>query len=273
MHAGPSTQEDSGTIEIAQKNKQTIDAKFATLLTDICSKLEGREIDMRQLQLYLRASYPGERIPNFSDIYEMFGQCNKLWDYWNYLPLKKLVEKFAADDTEAASLFKAYKQDLKSYKVSTKLIDCISVAESDYKPEEKHEKSGREYYQEISVKLGDTTVADCSLEYIDDLWNEIVATYDLPPDVAILDSIRRGWVSIVWRIPSHVAPKILDAPLPSDEFYHKHGITRVEYGGESIYQEGEVQTYVLHHLLWKYQRSCIKLLYLATYQRVSRLSM
>ena len=178
MHADPSTQEDSGTIEIAQKNKQTIDTKFATLLTNICSKLEGKKIDMRQLQLYLRASYPGECIPNFSDIYEMFGY-NKLWDYWNYLPLKKFVEKFVADDTEVTSLFEAYKQDLKSYKVSTKLIDRISVAESDYKPERKREKSGREYYQEISVKLGETTVADRSLEYIDDLWNEIVAIYDL----------------------------------------------------------------------------------------------
>ena len=244
MHAGPSTLEDSGTIEIAQKNKQTIDAKFATLLTDICSKLEGREVNMRQLQLYLRTSYPGKGIPNFSDIYEIFG-CTKLWDFWNYLPLKKFVEKFAADDAEIASLFEAYRQDLKSYKVTTRLIDCISVAESDYKPEEKHEKSGREYYQEISVKLGDTTVADRSLEYVDDLWNEIVTIYDLPPDVAILDSIREGCVLIVWCIPSHIAPKILDAAPSSDEFYCKHGITRVEYSGEGIYQEGKVQVYIM----------------------------
>ena len=110
--------------------------------------------------------------------------------------------------------------------------------------EEKHEKSGREYYQEISVKLGDTTVADRSLEYIDDLWNEIITIYDLPPDVAILDSIRQGCVLIVWHIPSRIAPKVLEAPPPSDEFYHKHGITRMEYGGEGIYQEGMVQMYM-----------------------------
>ena len=245
MHAGPSTLEDSGTVEIAQKNKQTIDAKFATLLTDICSKLEGKEIDMRQLQLYLRTSYRGEGIPNFSDIYEILG-CTKLWDFWNYLPLKKFVEKFAADDAEIASLFEAYKQDLKTYKVTTKLIDCISVAESDYKPEERqHKKSGREYYKEISVKLGDTTVADRSLEYVDDLWDALVTVYDLPPDVAILDSIHEGCVLIVWRIPSHIAPKILETPLPSDKFYRKHEITRVEYGGEGIYQERKVQVYIL----------------------------
>ena len=72
--------------------------------------------------------------------------CDKLWDFWNYLPLKKFVEKFAADDAEIPLLFEAYKQDLKTYKVTTRLIDCISIAESDYKPEERqHEKSGREY--------------------------------------------------------------------------------------------------------------------------------
>ena len=194
---------------------------------------------MRQLQLYLRASHPEEDIPNFSDIYEMFG-CKKLWNSWDYLLLQKFVEKFAADDAEIASLFEAYKQDLKTYKVTTKLIDYISVAESDCKPKERqHKKSGREYYQEFSVKLGET-VADRSLEYIDDLWDALVTVYDLPPHVAILDSIRKGCVSVVWRIPSHIAPKIFEAPPPSEEFYRKHGITRVEYSGESIYQEGKV---------------------------------
>ena len=246
MHAGPSTLEGSGTVEMAQKNKQIIDSKFATLLTNIYSKLEGRRIDMRQLQLYLRISYPGECIPNFSDMYEILG-CNKLWDCWNYLPLKQFVERFAADDTEIASLIEDYKQDLKTYKVTTRLIDYISLAESNYQPEEKRrKKSGREYYQEISVKLGDTTVADHSLKYIDDVWNEIVAIHDLPPDVAILDSIHKGCVLIVWRIPSHIAPKILEAAPPSDEFYRKHGITRMEYGGEGIYQEGKVQIYMLY---------------------------
>ena len=144
--------------------------------------------------------------------------------------------------------------DLKNLlKVSTKLIDYISVAESDYRPDEKHEKSGREYYQEISVKLGDTTVADCSLEYIDDLWNEIVTIYDLPSDVAILHSIHKGCILIVWCIPSCIGPKILEAPLPSDKFYRKHGIIRMEYGGECIYQERNgTNVYVCNSLLRRY---------------------
>ena len=257
MLAGSSTPEGSGAAEIAQKNKQTIDARFAALLMRTCKKLGGKEINMKDLRMFLISCFPPESIPKSADVHEIFEAItsNKLWDSWNYLPLKKIVEEFAADDQELVSLIDAYKQDLKSYKVSTKLIDRISVAKSDYKPEEKHEKSGREYYQEISVKLGETTVAERTLEYVDVLWNEIVTIYDLPPHVAILDSIREGCVLIVWRIPSHIALKILEAPLSSDEFYRKHGITRVEYGGECIYQEGMVQIYMLIFL-------CIRILFI-----------
>ena len=98
-----------------------------------CSKLAGREINMKDLRVFLRTFSPGECIPESCDIHEIFEALtsNKLWDSWNYLPLKKIVEGFAADDQELASLIDTYKQDLKSYKATTKLIDLISVAESD----------------------------------------------------------------------------------------------------------------------------------------------
>ena len=206
----------------------------------ICRKLEGKQINLKDLHTFLTSYFsPGHCIPHSGDIHEIFEtiSSNKLWDYWNYLPLKKIVEGFAADDEEIASWIEDYKQDLKSFKVTTKLFECIANASSnDKKPSE---KPPREYYQKISIKLG-AKVTDRSLEYIDDVWNEIAGLYDLPPHAAILESICKGCVLIVWRIPSHIAPKILEAPPPSDEFYRKYGITRMEYGGEGIYQEGEV---------------------------------
>ena len=252
-HAGPSTLEDSGNAEIAQRNKQTIDAKFATLLKNICTKLAGREINMKELRVFLKTFSPGECIPETSDIHEIFEalSSNKLWDSWNYLPLKKIVEGFAADDKELESWIEAYEQDLKSYKATTRLIDRISVAESDStvdeSEEEEHDKPARydkRFYRTLSFKLK-TKFTDQTMEYIDKLWEEIADLYGLPRYVILLDSIRKGCVSIVWRIPSHIAPKILNAPPPSDKFYRKHEITRVEYGGEGIYQEGKVQIYIL----------------------------
>ena len=212
---------------------------------------------MKDLRVFLKTFYPGECIPESSDIHEVFEalSSNKLWDSWNYLPLKKIVEGFAADDQELVSLIDVYKQDLKSYKVSTRLIDRISVAESDStvdEPEEQeHDKPARydkKYYRTLSFKLK-SRFTDQTMEYIDHLWDEIGDLYDLPHYLILLDSVRKGCVAIVWCIPSHIAPKILEAPPPSDEFYHKHGITRVEYGGEGIYQEGKVHNVqVLCHL-------------------------
>ena len=254
-HAG-SFLDDSGNAEIAQKNKQTIDAKFATLLLKVCRKLGEREINAKDLHIFLISCFPpGECIPRSADIHEIFEAItsNKLWDSWNYLPLKRIVEGFAADDQEIASWIEAYRQDLKSYKATTKLIDQIATAESDStgaKPEEqdKAARYDKDYYQKISVKLN-SRFTDQTMEYIDDLWHEMSGLYDVPRYLILLDSVRKGCVAIVWRIPSHIAPKILEAPPPSDEFYHKHGITRVEYSGEGIYQEGEVHnTQVLCHL-------------------------
>ena len=147
-------QEDSGTVGIAQKNKQTIDAKFATLLLKVCRKLGEREINAKDLHIFLISCFPpGECIPRSADIHEVFEAItsNKLWDSWNYLPLKRIVEGFAADDQEIASWIEAYRQDLKSYKVTTKLFECIADASSNgNKPSE---KPPTEYYQKSLSNL------------------------------------------------------------------------------------------------------------------------
>ena len=213
-----------------------------------CSKLEGKQEIMKGLRIFLQRLFStGRCIPESSSIHNIFCAItgNKLWDSWNYYPLEKIVEKFAADDTEIASWIEAYVQDLESYKVSTKLFDYISAADSNSTVEQRCDK---QYYQKLSVKLR-MKCLDQTMDYIDNLWDEIAGLFGLPPCVVLLDSIRKDCVSIVWYIPSHIAPKILNAAPPSDEFYHKHEITRVEYDGEGIYQEGEV------HIARVYQRS------------------
>ena len=199
---------------------------------------------MRKLRLFLRTFSPGECIPETTDIHQVFDalSCNKLWDSWNYYLLEQIAEEFGAGDHEIASWIDAYLQDLKSYKVSTKLIDHIATVDSVSVVEDTKDKPARydkQYYQKLSLKLK-TNFTDQTMDYIDHLWNKVAELYGLPPCVVILDSIRKGCVSIVWRIPSHIAPKILEASPPSEEVYRKHEITRVEYGGEGIYQEGKV---------------------------------
>ena len=62
--------------------------------------------------------------------------CPELLHY----PLEKIVEEFVADDTEITSWIEDYIQNLKSYRVSTKLFDYISAAESDSTVDEPEEQ-------------------------------------------------------------------------------------------------------------------------------------
>ena len=237
----------------AQRSRRTIEGKFAILLMITCRKLRGRPINFVDLHTFLVSYFPRECIPKSSDINEIFDAIShhKLWDYWNYYPLEEIVKAVdAANDSDISSLIKTYKRDLESYKVTTKLIDLIAAADSDSNsivntsPSEEEQvaqpaRHNQRYYESLSHKLK-TKFTHHTLKYIDNLWNECADLYNLPPHVALLDHIRKGCVSIVWLVPSHLAPQILSAAPHSGDFYHKHEITRVELGGKCIYQEEEV---------------------------------
>ena len=183
--------------------------------------------------MFLKTLFPIRTFPQ-SDIHEIFETLsdNKLWDSWNHLSLKEIVKQFAADDQEIATWIKAYEKKFKMFQGTTRLIDCVGMVFVD--------SVKRDDEQEISFKLGES---DASLKQIENFWNEFADRCGLPLHVTRLDSITEGSVLVVWRIPSGIAPKILEAPPPSDKFYRKHRITRVEYDGECIYQEGKVQVY------------------------------
>ena len=224
---------------ITQKNKQKINGKFGKLLMNVCRKLREKPINIDDLEIFLKGFFPEGCIPEFSSISDIFKIItdHKLWDYWNYYPLDQLVEVFAADDEEIISWLESYKQDLNSYKETTKLIDYIAVKEQQPVRYDWH------YYRKLKLNMKFT---NHTLNYIDELWKEFAELCDLPPRVALLESICPGCVSIVWLIPSHLALKILSAAPHSDDFYHKHEITRVEFDGKCLYQEEKVPT--LH---WK----------------------
>ena len=164
-----------------------------------------------------------------------------------YYPLERLVQAFAADDQEIQSWVETYKQDLRSYKLTTKLIDHIAAVDFDSSygspsEEEQLERPARydqQYYRKLSLKLK-TKVSDQTLHYIEDLWEEFAELYDLPPHKVLLESISKGCVLIVWLVPTHLAPQILHTVPHSDDFYRKHEIMRVEFGGKCIYQEKEL---------------------------------
>ena len=213
---------------------------------------------MEDLHLFLTCYFsPGECIPKSSSIHEIFEAItrHKLWDYWNYYPLEGIVQGFAADDQEIRSWIEAYRQDLESYKVMTKLIDHIATAVSAStvselpSDEERPARYDEQYYQKLSCKLK-TKFTDHSLKYLDELLDKLANLYDLPLRVVLLDSIHKGCVSIVWLVPSRLAPQILNATPPNDEFYHKYEIIKVEFNEKCLYQEEKkVDQVHMHYIL------------------------
>ena len=122
-------EEGTGAVGIAEISK--IKRKFATLLKNTCKKLKEKSVDPKELHTFLTSYFsPAECIPNSSDLNEVFDvlNLNKLWDYWNYCPLEEIINGFAADDQEIISWVETYKQDLKSYKVTTTLITLCNTS-------------------------------------------------------------------------------------------------------------------------------------------------
>ena len=215
---------------------------FSKLLSKVHGKLKEKPMT-EDLQLHLNSCFLKEYISESSTVNEIFVTANrlKLWDYWNYEAIASIVDQFAADDPELTSLMEAYKEDLKSYKVTEKLIDHIAAFSLTPEEEEELNHAARydqQYYKTLTMKL-QMKFTDHSLKYIDDLWNEFATLYNLPPHVALLDHVCKDCVSIVWLVPSRLAPQILDTTPLSGDFYHKHDITRVEFDGTCIYQESQ----------------------------------
>lgn len=213
------------------------------LLLNTYRKLKEKPIKVEDFQFFLASLFPSECIPKSSSVHELFEAITrqKLWDYWNYYQLEQIVQEFVADDREMISWMKTYQQDLKSFKATTKLIDHIPAARADSEymslsAERQPARYDQRYYLSLSIKLK-IEFTDHTLLYIDDLWNEFADLYGLPPRVALFDHVRRGCVSIVWCIPSHLTSEICSAKPLSADFCCKHKIMRVEFGEKCIYQE------------------------------------
>ena len=209
------------------------------MLLKVRSKLREKTVDTEDLKYLTEVVFQVEYIPKTSNINEIFEVIHrhKLLDYWNYYPLESIVEVFIPDDSEITLLMKTYRQDLESYKITTKIIEHIGAVNAEWKELEQPARYDQQYYRTLSLKLN-TRVTNHSLKYIDDLWNKFANLFNLPSRLALLDHIQKGCISVAWYIPSYLAPQIHLAPL-SDAFYCKHEITRVEFDGKCIYQEGK----------------------------------
>lgn len=224
-------------MAIARQNLLEIEWKFGVLQMNASRKLrEKKTINITDFWECLKHFFPEKSIPRSSNIEEILGAIRhqKIWNYWNYSLLEKVVTQFVGDDQEMMSLIETYKKDLAAYKETQVLIHYIALRGH----QSTHYEYNREYYRELTIVVG-TKFSEHTLKHIENLWKDFADLYNLPPHAALLKCIREGCVCIVWLIPSYLAYIIHDASPSSVDFYHKYQITRVEFDEEYIYQEVE----------------------------------
>ena len=234
--------------ELAHENHQKINGKFASLLTDVCQKLQNGDISVDNFRLFVIALFPpGDCIPKSSDLRQIFEVITRhgLWNYWHYSPLQQIVEKFAADDQDMKTWIKNYKNDLVGFKASTRILDFIPVVESessfdDSDAEELHmaklAKYDHRYFRKLSVKLK-VKVTDQSLMYIESLWESFADYLFLPPLAAMFEHVHSGCIVVVWRIPSALVPLICQKAPQASDFFREHQVVRVQVGHKIIYED------------------------------------
>ena len=235
---------DEEVAEVTRRNKAKIVAKYATLLTDVCGRLQQNGIDMGEFSLFVIARFPpGDCIPHTNDLGEMFKAItrNSLWDFWNYSPLEEIIERFGKGDPQLFLWMNEYKSDVVGFKACTKIVAYLPEVEFDSSDAEqpapvKPAKRDYRYYRELSLKLK-LNVANRSLSFIDDLWSSVSECFLLPPLTALLSRVHKGCITVVWLIPTGLVPRLLKEIHKAGDFFQQHHIASVTVHDQCVYDE------------------------------------
>ena len=156
---------------------------------------------------------------------------HRLWDYFHYSPLERIVNKFGANDPEMEKWVQDYKNELKTYTSRMKITDYTeptfdgSIAKFDLR-----------YCCPVEWKI---TFADDTLQSLADEWESFSAHYlePNPPSTCLLKSVCDDSTSVTWLIPSHLIPQLIKKVKLNTRFLQKHGIWNVTVADQCIYDE------------------------------------
>ena len=225
-----------------RSNVDEIKAHFSSLILKVQSALQSQS-DIRNVRHFLITFFKYD-FSETSDLEKLFTTVtlNDLWDYHNYSPLERLVNKFLPNDQEVESLMKAYKAHLSGFYLTTKLIDYIeyqnmSTDDSDEEYDQPSPKLTTPQCKKIKVVLRlERKISQISLDYVVKLWQSFAEEYEIPSLTAVINRIVTGSLEVTWTVPDHIA----DAILPRAKFFRSHGIVLVSIDDFIIYDEKQM---------------------------------
>ena len=215
-----------------------------------CSKLEQNNTNARIFYLFVAGFFSGAArcIPVNSDIGSMFEaiSLNKLWDYWNWMPLKAVVQRFLHDDGEAKAKVREYSESFAAFQATTRISEFIKnqhgLLENDAQPPPmKRARYDQSCYCTLRVKLN-VNPTDLMLKYIYELWESVRIQFALPTLGVLLDRVEGNSISITWLFPTPLREQIIKISSHSEEFFQENKIIAVYIGDQCVYPFREGST-------------------------------
>ena len=243
-------------------NLERIRAKFASLLLNVRTALETKQVMITDVRQFLINSSQGELdIPPCSEFSVMFMDLTKrkVWTYQHHSPLEMMTENFLCDDHIIQDQIKQYKGDLSGFLVATKLIEYIKLHHlSSEEMEEEEEdvplpKFTKKQYRSLKVVLNlrARKISELSLNYVHKLWEKLADEFDLPSLTAVIKRIVDGSLVITWLVPHHMVEKIMlrSKTTSSVKFYREHQIILLVVDDIIMYDEQQMVGKCIMHCM------------------------
>ena len=241
LSTAATTLESGKAAVFALENRQAITAKFAAFQSKVCNKLFKNGVNTKDFRLFVTNQFPpGDCIPrsptSLTEVFEAITH-HRLWDYFHYSPLVRIVQTFGANDPEMEGWVETYQKDLKAYQLVT-TVECYIESDLDVDdlPPANCAKYDSRYYTPVEWK---TNFIDHSLQYLSEVWKVFSSQYLVPdsPPTALLDRVQRGCFSVTWLVPSGLIPQLIKKAKIDTEFFQHNRIVKVRVRNECIYKE------------------------------------
>ena len=246
------TQDHAGPDPMLRLNLERIRAKFASLLFDVQTALETKQVMIDRVRQFLINSSQGDLdIPCFSEFSAMFMSLtkHKVWTYQHHSPLEVLTENFLRDDHVIQDKIVKYKGDFSGFLVATKLIEYIKLNHLLSEEEEEDiplPKFTKKQYRSLKVvlNLDARKISELSLNYVHELWEKLAEEFDLPSLTAVVKKLVDGSLEITWLVLHSVVKKIMlrSKTSSSVKFYREHQIVLLVVDDIVLYDEQQMVT-------------------------------
>lgn len=198
--------------------------KFAKATNECFQQLEQDGIQFQQVRSFITSIYStkdtgiqerqiDELLDNDEDLDDIFTTLSQhgLWDYQNYLLLKKIVMQFLSENAQIQAVLRQYEKEITCYQTSTTILHAceLHLVENENSPP-KH------MFEELNVKFG-VTSENMHLNYITDLSISLARRFELVPEALLLKKFTQQPLIVKWLVPTLFCKRISDqSQIPSN---------------------------------------------------------